>query len=452
MASPLNIIQGLFTAQDRQSLRQILITQSTGSFGLNIASIAITFGTTVIFTRILGYTEYGVYSYIMSWVLLLQLPALLGQDHLLVRNFAAHYVKAEWEAAKGLLVWSSRLIALASILLVVTVLLFLLLNRSLGNLRVPLALGILSLPFMVLTLHIQAIMRGLRLIVSGRIPELLIRPIVLILIVISIAWLLQVPLKASYILLANLAAALVTCVVGIIILMKALPASVKSATSAKPLPQWRTGLLIMLLISTMQTAGARLDILLLGSLLGTDLAGVYNVALRSVHFVVFPLIATNGILGPVMVGLHSSSQSERLQSIITRSAQGIFLVSLPIALGFYFFGDLFLALFGPEFTTGHPALKILSLSRLVEAFAGIAGTLLIMTGFEREYAVSMAASLGLNFLLDLILIPHHGLVGAAISSATAVILLQTCLVFWARNRLGIRATPLGNLTLYRAVS
>lgn len=452
MASPLTIIQGLFTDQDKQSLNQILITQSTGSFGLNIASIAITFSSTVIFTRILGYEEYGIYTYVMSWVLLLQLPALLGQDRLLVRNFATHYVKAEWEAAKGLLVWSGKLIALSSILLVVTGLVFLLLSSSLGNLRVPLALGILSLPFMVFTHHIQTIMRGLRLIVSGRVPELLIRPIVLILAVSGIAWLLPAPLEASHILLSNLAAAFVACAVGIIILLKALPVSVKSASSASPLPQWRTGLLIMLLISTMQTAGARIDILLLGSLRGTELAGVYNVALRSVYFVVFPLIATNGILGPVVAGLYSSSEFERLQSIITRSAQGIFVVSLPIALGFYFFGDVFLALFGPEFTTGHSALKILSLSRLVEAFAGIAGTLLIMTGFEREYAISMAASLGLNFLLDLILIPHYGLVGAAISSAAAVLLLQTSLVFWARNRLGIRATPLGNLSPYRAVS
>lgn len=86
----------------------------------------------------------------------------------------------------------------------------------------------------------------------------------------------------------------------------------------------------------------------------------------------------------------------------------------------------FLLMFGEEFTKGGVALTILSFGYLVNAAMGSVGTLLVMTGRERDAATSVGATAVMNVILNVSLIAGWGLEGAATATAISMIVGTCC--------------------------
>lgn len=104
-----------------------------------------------------------------------------------------------------------------------------------------------------------------------------------------------------------------------------------------------------------------------------------------------------------------------------------------------------LALFGPGFPAGAPALAILALGQFVNVACGSVGTVLIMTGHERLVVRRISVAAAANAILSAALIPIWGAIGAAIGSATSTILWNVLLAWDVRQRLGIRATTFARI-------
>ena len=79
---------------------------------------------------------------------------------------------------------------------------------------------------------------------------------------------------------------------------------------------------------------------------------------------------------------------------------------------------------------------------MVVAFGSL-GTILNMVGQERLSLVGVGIALGLNVLLNAILIPRFGANGAAVATGTSLIVRQTLLWYWLRRRLGLRSSAFG---------
>ena len=100
-------------------------------------------------------------------------------------------------------------------------------------------------------------------------------------------------------------------------------------------------------------------------------------------------------------------------------------------------GKPILMLFGPDFTDGYPLICILAVGLLARASVGPVERLLTMLGEQRICAVVYAGAFALNLVLCLILVPLLGLEGAAIATATAL-MVESALLFWVtRTRLGL---------------
>jgi O-antigen/teichoic acid export membrane protein len=100
-------------------------------------------------------------------------------------------------------------------------------------------------------------------------------------------------------------------------------------------------------------------------------------------------------------------------------------------------GGPMLNLFGPHFDQGYPLLFVLVLGVVARAAVGPAESLLTMSGNQNVCALVYAMTLGLNVGLNLILIPQHGLWGAAIATAVAMGFEAAALSFTVWRRLGI---------------
>ncbi len=97
-------------------------------------------------------------------------------------------------------------------------------------------------------------------------------------------------------------------------------------------------------------------------------------------------------------------------------------------------------------------LAILVLGHLVNVAVGPVSYLMTMTGNQGGCAVVWAATVVVQLAASLYLIPHWGIVGAALSTALATIVLGIALTVLVRRRLEISADALAPVwrTLARA--
>ena len=109
-----------------------------------------------------------------------------------------------------------------------------------------------------------------------------------------------------------------------------------------------------------------------------------------------------------------------------------------------------LQFFGSEFQQAGPVLIILVLAQMMNVAAGSAGTLLVMTGHERDVVVALGVSTAVLLILSVLLIPVWGVVGASLASAASTIIWNLILVPMLSIRVGIDSTALGWISRWKA--
>ena len=156
------------------------------------------------------------------------------------------------------------------------------------------------------------------------------------------------------------------------------------------------------------------DTLLLGGLAAAADVGTYNVATRLVGLAVFVMAPIDTLFAPHFAHLYHVDDRPRLRATYTAATNWTLRLSVPaFVLLAVFPGDL-LALFGPGFVVGATVTFVLAWGQLVNAATGPCGSLLVMSGANRTNMIDNVAALILNIVLNLVLIPPYGIVGAGI--------------------------------------
>jgi O-antigen/teichoic acid export membrane protein len=198
------------------------------------------------------------------------------------------------------------------------------------------------------------------------------------------------------------------------------------------------------LLAGISILNQRVDILMLGALTSASDVGIYNMAAQGAILVSFPLMACNAVLGPNIARLHTQNDHSRMQRLFTLSTLVISVAAAVAALVLVVGGGWFLAnLFGEAFVDAYPALVILSIGQLFNAWVGSVGLFLSMTGNEKDTLKGLVSSAILSVVLNAILIPPFGIVGAAISMTLGSVTWNVILAILLYRRLGIFAGPIG---------
>ena len=416
-----------------------------GSLALKIASVGLSFLTSILLVRLLGRVEYGYFVYSIAWMQLLVTFSLLGFDKLLVRLVSTYKTRKSWGLMRGLIRRSNQIIlviavGIAAIAAGISWWRFSGSDMQMVN---SLSIAMLSLPLAALMRLRLAIMQGLHKVFLGQLPESALRP------VLFIGLISRDNLNAPYILLLFLLSLSVALFVGILMLIKALPESVNSAVSTNETNSWIKEAFPLLLVSGFAMLHAQAEVLILVSIEGPDSLAGYHVAKRISQFIPLVFISVNLVLSPAVASLYAKKEMERLQRLVTNNARFVLLLALPVALVFIFYGRLFLLLFGPEFTDGAPILTLLATGQLLNILLGSVGLLLIMTGHSGDAVAGIGASAILNILLSFILIPVMGNMGAAVASTSSLMAGNLFLSFRVWKRLGLHATALGPPKYYK---
>ena len=163
-----------------------------------------------------------------------------------------------------------------------------------------------------------------------------------------------------------------------------------------------------------------IDILLVGAIESPRQAAIYTVASRYVLLGTVALQALGIALAPQISRLLASGRRDEARSVFRLATWWVIVASWPLFFFLACFSPLLMRLFGHNYGAGAHALTILALGMLVLTGTGSNGVVLLMAG-KSSWSLSInAASLAINLALNLILIPHIGIDGAAIAWAVTI--------------------------------
>jgi O-antigen/teichoic acid export membrane protein len=155
---------------------------------------------------------------------------------------------------------------------------------------------------------------------------------------------------------------------------------------------------------------------------------------------VFSLVAANIAVTPMISGFHTTKKYFELQSMIKLVARGIFFFTVPLIIIMIIFGHEFLGFFGNGFENGYSMLILLMIGQLASICSGPVGPILMMTGFHKSVVKFTAICALFNLILNLLLIPFFGMIGAALATSMSLILLNLMMLIKVKRSLGLNPT------------
>jgi O-antigen/teichoic acid export membrane protein len=159
-----------------------------------------------------------------------------------------------------------------------------------------------------------------------------------------------------------------------------------------------------------------------GSIL-SQLAGfwIYQAASQSSTLFAILLSGFNVVLNPMIADHDRAGRQSELEHLFHVATKWGLYLSIPFFLVIFWMPrEVILVVFGDGFSQGAAPMVILALGQLVNVSTGAVGPLLVMTGRPVQWTSISAAMLLVSVVLGVLLIPSYGLVGAAISTSTAV--------------------------------
>lgn len=173
---------------------------------------------------------------------------------------------------------------------------------------------------------------------------------------------------------------------------------------------------------------------MLGVLTTQEQTGLYRVAVQVIDGLGIVLFAISAAIAPQLARLHAQTDWPSIQRILVYSHRAAVLVILPAALVIAGFGrELLTLVFGEEFSAAAGALEILALGKVAYASVGFAGLALSMLGHAGAAAIITLATVMINITLNLYLIPHYGIEGAAVATVVSTFSVNVASQVWIRQ-------------------
>lgn len=412
--------------------RDIFIKGAAGSFLIKFIGSGLLFAAQVVLARLCGADQYGIYSYALSWLTILIIPAKLGFDTSLLRFIPEYAIKKDCGRLAGILRASFTHTGLISVACALAGNLFVsIFEKSIpAPWILPIRIMLIVVPFYALTVIRQAALRAFKNVVLADLPENIVRPILTVMLAYSVVFL-HGELDAIGAWLIQLAAVFAAFALGTFLLLKKTRGTIKNVRRIHDTKFWLRTSVPMFLMNGMDIILSQASIVFLGFFRPAEDIAIFSAASRIVILATFMLMAVNSIAAPMISELYYAQQREALQSILRFSAKIITVFTVCTTLAIAVFGRVILNLFGSEFVDAYSILLILLVGQTIKTLMGPASFLLNLTGHQNLTTKVMAITVLISLLLNLLLIPIWGVFGAALASCIILVTWNITLVFLA---------------------
>ena len=164
-----------------------------------------------------------------------------------------------------------------------------------------------------------------------------------------------------------------------------------------------------------------LNILLVGALISRHAAGIFAAVSKLALVGAFALEGTRLAISPQVSASLARHEPSRAAALYQDATRWLTLATWPVYIVFAVFPAVVLGIFGSRYTPGAAALAVLSLAMLANTGTGNVTVVLLMGGKSSWGAINSGAALAVNISLNLLLIPHLGILGAAIALGASIV-------------------------------
>jgi O-antigen/teichoic acid export membrane protein len=408
---------------------------------VRVAGVAIGYVAHVVLARLLGLHGYGVYVIALSWALLLTIPTRLGFDQSALRYATIYLESGQLGRFRGFMRVAILSVSLAAAGIGYVMVLVGSRVAVGANRTAIIAAALIILPLALLGI-LSVVMRTAGRIFASQFYDQLLRPALLIAIVVGLAFAGVRTTVLSALVATALSALGALAALGIHF-WRQFGSARKVPANYDAWKPWVALSLPLLAITLTQEVMNQLEVILLGYFADARQAGLFAAAWRLASLTPFALVALTTVSGPMVASTFHRRDFEALNRVVGLTARLGLAFSVCASILLAAAGRPLLGIFGQEFKAAYPALLILLVGGLINAFTGVVAYLLTLTGRERQALWIFFGSLALSLGLNVLLIPRLGFVGAAIASSSALGCWNLIMLINVRQVLGIDASAIG---------
>ncbi len=414
------------------------------AFLIRVASAAIIYLTQVLLARWMGRFEFGIYVYVWAWVGFLGMPSALGLAYSAQRFIPEYKALGDGDRLRGFL-RGSRWLCLGfgtavAVALAGTVVLFG--GEIAPYYFLPFIAASLALPIFPVSSAQDSIARAFNWINLALVPAFILHPLIIMATMAAIH-LYGLPVTALYGVITASAAFWIVIIIQVVLLGRRLRRDVAPGARRYEVKEWLRTSLPIFLVDSFFILLASVDILILQLFVGPADVAVYYAATKTLVLISFVYFGVAAASAHRFSQYHVAGETEKLARFVNDTIRWTFWPSLAVAIGLLVAGKPLLGLFGPGFEEGYPLIFVLVIGLLARASVGPSERLLNMVGQQRACAFIYACAFSVNLVLCLLLIPRFGLLGAACSTATAVVCESVLLFVVTKRRLGLHIFIIG---------
>jgi O-antigen/teichoic acid export membrane protein len=169
----------------------------------------------------------------------------------------------------------------------------------------------------------------------------------------------------------------------------------------------------------------RTDVILIAFFAGPETLGIYAGAEALSRIASNIRYAFDPVASPVLSEALRLQDLERLRYNLRLMTRWTTLITVPLLVAMIVFRNDLLRFFPQAFAAAGPVLVVLLLGHLLNGTLGLTGWVIAMSGRSRLVLINNLIAASMNVTLCCLLIPRMGVLGAALSSASSVALMQT---------------------------
>lgn len=423
------------TRDSHDAMKSIVLRGTAGAFVVRGLAAVAGLGMNVILARTLALADYGVVALGLAWLTISGTIACFGTDTVALRFVSEGVVKKDYTQVAGVIRWTKRLalsLGLVGAVLSVCALLIVFGNYTPAQ-RIALSLIVSATPLFSVTMNQVGVLRGVKRVVLGATIEMLLRPMTVLLTISAIFLMVGRPIGivvAAFAVVLGQALSAIAALRGGRSLVKYSDADGRSMSAI-----WIKVATPIAAMNIMSVLIGNIDTIAIGYFINPGSAGTYRASAQLANLVAFGLIASNGIVAPMIAELFSGGRVGELRRMLRFSVGVVSIGSLASVVLMATFGRELLGFFGAEYKTGYEVLLILLIGQTVNSLCGPTGFVMSMTGNQNQAMQIFAISTTASIFLNLLLIPSFGLIGGAIANVVGVSLWNFAILVFLRRKL-----------------
>ena len=165
-----------------------------------------------------------------------------------------------------------------------------------------------------------------------------------------------------------------------------------------------------------------IDVIFLGIYNSFETIAYYSIAVKLSSVAALAIVSVNIVIAPKIAKIYKDNNFDKLRGLMKKATRLNVAVSVPILFCIIIFSTYLLSFFGSDYIIAKNALIILASSQLFNSISGPSAIFLNMTGRQKTLNIILIIALLINVALNVTLIPTLGMIGAALSTATSLVL------------------------------